>query len=138
MGLSAAAVVTGLHPEWQRSCPVCKAAIGSGCVTPEVYPRASHKKRLVAPAVQWLVTEARPDRHYYEPVGWKLHAVEAKDTDTPESIKGYRAACGLRARYGWTIDLYIPDEPRNRCNRCVRATGGQPWRWPGSAKKEVA
>lgn len=40
------AVVSGMHPEWQWECPVCAAAVGCGCVTPDGYPRASHKKRL--------------------------------------------------------------------------------------------
>jgi len=58
-----------------------------------------------------------------EPVGWKLHAVEAEDTDTVESTKRTPAACGLRARHGWTVDLYIPEGERegNRCKRCVSA-----------------
>lgn len=75
-------------------------------------------------ATQWLVTDVSPRRApYLEPVGWKLHAVAAKDTDTVESTRKIPAACGLRARYGWTVDLYIPERERdgNRCKRCVRA-----------------
>lgn len=49
--------------------------------------------------------------------GWRVHAVQAEDTETFDQIRHRRALCGLRARYGWTMDLFIVDH----CTRCEKA-----------------
>jgi hypothetical protein len=47
--------------------------------------------------------------------GWRLHAVPVQPGQE------LRALCGLVARYGWGVDLFI----ERRCKRCVaRLPGG--------------
>lgn len=70
---------------------------------------------------QWLTTSPNP-RSPATGVdagqrGWRLHAVQAETTDTFMSIGRAVAACGLRPRHGWSLDMFITD----RCKRCERA-----------------
>lgn len=69
---------------------------------------------------QWLTTAPNPRSSSQGPDagqrGWKLHAVEAKDTTTFGSLKGHAALCGMRPRHGWSLDMFIED----RCQRCER------------------
>ncbi len=66
---------------------------------------------------QWVVTNTYT--RYGEPRGWKLHAVEADESAAFEDIKGLDAACGLRSKRGWGLDLFI----EKKCARCLVATG---------------
>lgn len=71
--------------------------------------------------IQWLTTAPNPDPFVYHggpdqgQRGWRLHAIEAEDTETFPQIRSRRAACGLRAAHGWDLDLFI----ERRCSRCV-------------------
>lgn len=49
--------------------------------------------------------------------GWRLHAIEASAETTLFEARGLRAACGLRPRHGWGLDMFINDH----CKRCERA-----------------
>lgn len=74
--------------------------------------------------MQWLVTAPNPRLPgYAEPYGWKLHAVEVEETTKLSEIDQQRSICGLRPCYGWTIDLFIPDEVEFHCKRCERIGG---------------
>lgn len=44
--------------------------------------------------------------------GWKLHAVNADDDIGPRA-----AACGLKPRHGWSLDMFIKD----KCCKCSAA-----------------
>lgn len=69
---------------------------------------------------QWLVTATRRDT----PVGWKAHAVPGDASETLGALRRRPAACGLRARHGWDIDLFIDSEgDDDKCKRCRRARG---------------
>jgi len=48
-------------------------------------------------------------------VGWRLHLVEIPGGTPIEDEGKIRAICGLRARYGWGVDLFID----RRCEKCV-------------------
>ena len=71
---------------------------------------------------EWLTTESNPRRHrtFFGDdgiTGWKLHFIPEQQ-DYPETeYRSHRALCGLRAKYGWGIDLFIEDQ----CERCARA-----------------
>lgn len=75
------------------------------------------------PERQWLVTAPHPlsPATGYDAGrrGWKLHAVPARDNETFSAIRKRRAACGLLARHGWDLDMYI----ESRCERCEAALG---------------
>ncbi len=70
---------------------------------------------------QWLTTEPNPR----SPAtgfdagqrGWKMHYVAGVGNEDTLPIKGKRAACGLRPRHGFSLDLFIED----KCQRCERA-----------------
>lgn len=75
-------------------------------------------------AVQWLTTSPNPaaqrgtpfwDEYDQGQRGWRLHAVEAAESETLSQVAGRRAACGLRPAHGWDLDMFIED----RCARCV-------------------
>lgn len=65
---------------------------------------------------QWVVTNTYTRAG--EPRGWKLHAVEADESESSNDIKWRVAACGLSSRRGWTLDLFI----EKKCARCLVAT----------------
>ncbi len=71
--------------------------------------------------IQWLTTY--PSGRAHTPavddgqIGWRLHAIEAPSSATFEDIKGHAAACGLVAKHGWGLDLFI----EQRCSRCEKA-----------------
>ena len=70
--------------------------------------------------LQWLTTAPNPR----SPAtgfdagqrGWRLHAVEADDSASFESVKHKPSLCGLRPRHGWGLDCFI----EMRCKRCER------------------
>ncbi len=68
---------------------------------------------------QWVTTNPNPRSpatgHDAGQRGWKLHAVEAEESDTSAAIKYRKAACGMRAKYGWRLDMFIED----KCVKCV-------------------
>lgn len=72
---------------------------------------------------QWLTTApnpAHPGTGYDAGQrGWKLHAINAPEKATFGDVRFLRAACGLRGRYGWGLDIFIED----KCTRCMRALG---------------
>ena len=47
--------------------------------------------------------------------GWKLHAIET-DSDSFKEIRWERAVCGLQARHGWGLDMFIED----KCEKCLK------------------
>ena len=69
---------------------------------------------------QWLTTAPNPRSpatgYDAGQRGWKLHAVTAEDHETTVGIKRRAAACGLRPRHGWGLDMFIED----KCERCRR------------------
>jgi hypothetical protein len=73
--------------------------------------------------IHWLTTAPHP----HAPAtgfdagqkGWRLHAVEAPENASFESIGRAVAVCGTRPRYGWSIDLFI----ERRCSKCVQKLG---------------
>jgi hypothetical protein len=72
-------------------------------------------------AFQWLTTNPNP-RSPATGVdagqrGWRLHAIEASPETTFSEVRILPAACGLRPRHGWGLDMFIED----RCKRCERA-----------------
>ena len=72
------------------------------------------------PKYQWLTTQNNPTLSVdAEPRGWRRHAVVGDDNETFEEYTKRRALCGLRARHGWGMDLFIV----KRCKRCVRLSG---------------
>jgi hypothetical protein len=76
------------------------------------------------PKLQWLTTAPHPNDPLHGEDGgkhgWKLHAVKADDAETFKGIGRRAAACGLRPAHGWGMDLFVPDEPTYRCQRCVK------------------
>lgn len=71
--------------------------------------------------IHWVTTEANPRTpatgHDAGQRGWRLHAVEADDKATTKDIRFKVAMCGLRARYGWGLDMFI----EQKCSRCESA-----------------
>lgn len=71
--------------------------------------------------LQWLTTRANPrspaTSYDAGQRGWKLHAVETSN-DSFEQSRYQRAACGMMAVHGWSLDLFIED----RCTACERIT----------------
>jgi hypothetical protein len=72
--------------------------------------------------IQWLTTDHNPRarRTGWDAgnTGWKLHAVEAGDLEKFSEIGGRTALCGLRPRWGWSLDLFV-DEKCKRCEKKV-------------------
>jgi hypothetical protein len=72
-------------------------------------------------AIHWVTTAPNPRSpatgHDAGQRGWRLHAVEAPADAKFIDIKFASAACGLRPRHGWDLDMFIED----RCIRCSRA-----------------
>ncbi len=70
--------------------------------------------------LQWLTTAPSGRAHTHGAdcgqVGWRLHAIEAADSETFSGIGARPALCGLSPRHGWSLDLFIED----KCKRCVR------------------
>ncbi len=77
----------------------------------------------MADRFQWLTTEQNPNVKQYGvdqgQRGWRTHAVEATATQTLESVRYVKAACGLLPRHGWGMDLFV-DRP---CARCLVKVG---------------
>lgn len=48
--------------------------------------------------------------------GWRLHAVEVPKGATFKAIRFEAALCGLRARHGWGMDMFID----GKCKRCQK------------------
>ena len=69
--------------------------------------------------IQWLTTAPNPRSSAMEydagQRGWRLHAVNADDSETFLSIGSRAAACGLRPAHGWSRDMFIED----KCQRCM-------------------
>lgn len=70
---------------------------------------------------QWLTTAPNP-RSRGTGVdagqrGWRLHAVMASESETFAELKFRVAACGLRPRHGWGLDMFI----EAHCARCEAA-----------------
>lgn len=71
--------------------------------------------------IQWLTSAANPRA----PAtgfdagqrGWKLHAVNGEASESFAAVRSRVAACGLRPRHGWSLDLFIED----KCERCLKA-----------------
>lgn len=82
---------------------------------------------------RWLTTLPNPRRpatgHDAGVTGWKLHAVEASETDKFTDLGRMTALCGLRPRHGWSLDLFIEDE----CQKCVAAMDRLEKQQPASA-----
>lgn len=74
--------------------------------------------------IHWVTTAPNPRRPATGfdagQTGWKLHAVEAEAHATFDAVRTRTAACGLRARHGWGLDMFIED----KCARCLRKVGG--------------
>jgi hypothetical protein len=67
--------------------------------------------------IHWLTTQNDPRAPgWAEPVGWKMHALEIEGALKFSEIKQLKAVCGLIARHGWGLDLFIED----RCKRCEK------------------
>jgi hypothetical protein len=70
--------------------------------------------------IEWLTTEPNPRSPTTGfdagQVGWKLHAVYCREGTTFGEIGRRPALCGLRPRWGWSLDMFIDE----RCKRCVR------------------
>ncbi len=65
----------------------------------------------------WFATAAGGKANIGSVTGWKLHAVQATDSESLEEVKDRRAICGLLPRHGWSLDLFIED----KCSRCSNA-----------------
>lgn len=69
--------------------------------------------------VHWFTTNPSGKAHTHSAddgqTGWKLHAIVADDVLTLDDIKHHRALCGLAARHGWGLDLFIDA----KCKRCT-------------------
>lgn len=69
--------------------------------------------------LHWLTTSPHPWRPAHThgadqgQVGWKRHAVVTEETEFSK-IKRAPSLCGLRAKHGWGLDLFIEDE----CSKC--------------------
>lgn len=74
--------------------------------------------------VQWLTTVPSGKAHTCVMddgvTGWKRHAVMANESQSFSEIAEQRSMCGLLPKHGWGSDLFIPDEKRYRCLRCLR------------------
>lgn len=90
--------------------------------------------------VQWLTTAPNPASGPGMPFwsdydqgqrGWRLHAIEASESETLDAIRFRRSACGLYARHGWNLDMFIDQ----RCVRCARALG-LPETYPEQVRRE--
>jgi len=69
---------------------------------------------------QWLTTAPNPrsPRTGYDAGqrGWRLHAVDAIDTEKFAEIRDRKSACGVTPAHGWSLDLFIED----KCERCLK------------------
>jgi len=78
---------------------------------------------LSTETIQWMTTEQNPHVPQYGADqgqrGWRIHAVTAAKTETFESVRDRRAACGLLPAHGWGMDLFV-DRP---CARCLVKLG---------------
>lgn len=67
--------------------------------------------------VKWLTTAPNPRRPATGfdagQTGWKLHAIITEE-DEFLKIKYKQAVCGLRAKFGWSLDMFIED----KCTKC--------------------
>jgi len=76
---------------------------------------------METPRHEWLTTNPRPGTSALlsntAQTGWKMHAIVAKESDSPEDVRFLSAACGLRARHGWGVDFHITE----KCTRCTAA-----------------
>lgn len=71
------------------------------------------------PTYAWLTTTPKPGGSFLlsntQTTGWKRHALkDVPESDSFEDVRHMSSVCGLRARYGWDMDLYIED----KCARC--------------------
>lgn len=75
---------------------------------------------------QWLTTSPTGRTHTCTidcgQTGWRLHAVQAEESEPSAQLGRRRAACGLVPASGWGLDLFIDQ----RCRRCERALGLAP------------
>ena len=71
---------------------------------------------------EWATTEPNPRRHRTfngddGVTGWKLHFIPEEQDYIGRKYGKAKALCGLRAKHGWGIDLFVEDE----CSRCAKA-----------------
>ena len=73
--------------------------------------------------IHWVTTAPNPRSratgHDAGQKGWKLHAVEAHSKAIFSDIRFRAAVCGIRAKYGWGLDMFIED----KCERCKKRIG---------------
>jgi hypothetical protein len=71
---------------------------------------------------QWLTTAPNPRVSQFRNEdagqrGWCLHAIKAVDSATFNQVRFEYAACGLRAKHGWGLDMFI----KRKCKKCLKA-----------------
>jgi hypothetical protein len=70
--------------------------------------------------IHWITTAPSPHVFSSSPDagqrGWKLHAVEGPTDATFTQLRYERSLCGVFAKHGWSLDLFIED----KCKRCER------------------
>lgn len=95
------------------------------------YERALETKRKykntpTPDGYQWLNTGFNPRASPFGfdagRTGWKFHAVQSSPKQTFGSLENKTAACGMRPRHGWTLDLFMDedDEVAGKCVRCLK------------------
>lgn len=81
----------------------------------------------------WVTTSPNPRTpatgHDAGQRGWRLHAIKSES-------KFALAACGLRPRYGWGLDLLINDKCA-RCERSLRSAAAAGSTSPDSKKSRT-
>jgi hypothetical protein len=116
-----------LAAKMRRKCSddgVCHHGCGDDCwrkhncgaLTPDgKWPKTNTEQALAyVRKFDWLTTAPNPILPgYAEPRGWKCHGVLINGDN------GTRAACGMRASHGWSVDLFI----EKKCARCLVALG---------------
>lgn len=72
--------------------------------------------------IHWLTTKPNPYKislgYDCGQKGWRLHAIESDET-TFSGLGRQRTLCGLRPRWGWSLDLFI----EKKCARCAKKLG---------------
>ena len=71
--------------------------------------------------LHWLTTGATAKRNLKAPTGWKLHLVDVPE-EKLEGVYREKALCGLTAKHGWGLDLFI-NEPCFRCKKAAEKFG---------------
>ena len=88
------------------------------------------KKYLHTPTpdgFQWVNCETNPNLPAFGydagRTAWKFHAVMANPEQRFVEMENKTSACGLRPRYGWTLDLFMDEDDAvaGKCMRCLKA-----------------